>query len=89
MPDLAPIRARLAQAKSVIAYYEKRGLQIMIFQEKRRYVEDVAALLAALDDRAQQEDGETCSDCPPAGYPTDKTRCDECPRMAQGEDDRG
>jgi hypothetical protein len=21
-----------------------------------------------------------CSDCPPAGYPTDKTRCAECPR---------
>ncbi len=22
---------------------------------------------------------ESCSDCPPAGYPTDKTRCDSCP----------
>jgi len=21
-----------------------------------------------------------CEDCPPVGYPTDKTRCDECPR---------
>lgn len=21
-----------------------------------------------------------CTDCPPAGYPTDKTRCDSCPR---------
>ncbi len=21
-----------------------------------------------------------CSDCPPAGYPTDETRCDACPR---------
>ena len=21
-----------------------------------------------------------CSECPPLGYPTDKTRCDECPR---------
>lgn len=38
---------------------------------------------------AQKEAGETCSDCPPAGYPTDKTRCDECPRRAQGEADRG
>ncbi len=30
-----------------------------------------------------------CSDCPPNGYPTDKTRCDECPRKsasAGGED---
>lgn len=23
---------------------------------------------------------ERCSDCPPEGYPTDKTRCSECPR---------
>ena len=21
-----------------------------------------------------------CSDCPPVGYPTDRTRCEECPR---------
>ena len=21
-----------------------------------------------------------CSDCPPVGYPTDKTRCSDCPR---------
>jgi hypothetical protein len=25
------------------------------------------------------ERGELCSDCPPAGYPTDKTRCAPCP----------
>lgn len=24
--------------------------------------------------------GALCSDCPPDGYPTDKTRCDACPR---------
>lgn len=23
-----------------------------------------------------------CSDCPPVGYPTDKTRCTDCPRRA-------
>jgi hypothetical protein len=23
-----------------------------------------------------------CSDCPPVGYPTDKTRCTECPRRS-------
>src|SRR5580693_2262400 len=22
-----------------------------------------------------------CSDCPPIGYPTDKTRCSSCPRL--------
>lgn len=26
--------------------------------------------------------GPLCSDCPPAGYPTDKTRCACCPRRA-------
>lgn len=24
--------------------------------------------------------GKLCSDCPPVGYPTDKTRCLPCPR---------
>lgn len=24
-----------------------------------------------------------CSDCPPVGYPTDRARCDECPRLTQ------
>ena len=36
-----------------------------------------------------EHDAPLCSDCPPVGYPTDKTRCDECPRRAQKEDDRG
>lgn len=26
---------------------------------------------------------EVCSDCPASGYPTDKTRCAECPRMGE------
>ena len=26
--------------------------------------------------------GKLCSDCPPVGYPTDKTRCLPCPRRA-------
>lgn len=26
----------------------------------------------------------TCSDCPPPGYPTNKTRCAECPRLGEG-----
>lgn len=26
--------------------------------------------------------GNLCSDCPPVGYSTDKTRCDACPRRA-------
>jgi len=26
-----------------------------------------------------------CDDCPPIGYPTEKTRCAECPRLNTGE----
>jgi hypothetical protein len=37
-------------------------------------------------DRAEADQGShgwhtgLCSDCPPVGYPHDRTRCDECPR---------
>jgi hypothetical protein len=30
-----------------------------------------------------------CYDCPPVGYPTDKTRCDECPRRAEIDEQAG
>lgn len=26
-----------------------------------------------------------CSDCPPRGYPTDRTRCSACPRLSIGD----
>lgn len=32
---------------------------------------------------------EFCDDCPPIGYPTDKTRCLECPRRTPPELDTG
>lgn len=35
-------------------------------------------LVQLIMDRA--ENPRLCSDCPPAGYPTDKTRCHDCPR---------
>ena len=28
-----------------------------------------------------------CEDCPPVGYPTDKTRCASCPRRSTRKDD--
>lgn len=37
---------------------------------------DLIARLAA----ATEPSRELCSDCPPRDYPTDKTRCAECPR---------
>lgn len=30
-----------------------------------------------------------CEDCPPIGYPTDKTRCEPCPRSAAPEPHEG
>lgn len=29
--------------------------------------------------------GALCEDCPPVGYPTDKTRCVDCPRNSNTE----
>lgn len=34
-------------------------------------------------ERRSANDGLTCEDCPPKGYPTDLTRCAECPRRSQ------
>lgn len=34
-------------------------------------------------------EGALCSDCPPVGYPTDKTRCAPCPRTAGPSDHAG
>ena len=41
----------------------------------------VRARAAAADEKPR--DRPLCYDCPPVGYPTDKTRCDECPRRAK------
>ena len=89
MPDLAAIRARHDALKQDPFFATGKRLVREIIAIEKQYVADVAALLAALDAKAQKEAGETCSDCPPAEYPTDKTRCDECPRRAQKEADRG
>jgi hypothetical protein len=32
---------------------------------------------------------ELCSDCPPVGYPTDKTRCRDCPRRTPDDEAEG
>jgi hypothetical protein len=47
----------------------------------------IKSLMTADDwQRAEDEAGVVdppdalCEDCPPVGYPTDETRCDECPR---------
>lgn len=42
---------------------------------------EVGAGIAAMDPTL-------CDDCPPVGYPTDKTRCLPCPRRAMSAADR-
>jgi hypothetical protein len=47
-----------------------------------------AAIMRLRDYRSKPQNhtvpemGELCEGCPPVGYPTDKTRCTECPRRA-------
>lgn len=38
---------------------------------------------SALVDSVPATQATLCSDCPPVGYPTDKTRCATCPRHSQ------
>lgn len=71
---------------------QDHGMRVRLSLDDFRRNVGVHGLVCGLTDElvaAAKEAGETCSDCPPAGYPTDKTRCDECPRRAQGEADRG
>lgn len=41
-----------------------------------------AIIAQALPFKSGLPDVERCSDCPPADYPTDETRCRECPRRS-------
>jgi hypothetical protein len=44
--------------------------------------DEVAKAIRGLAAQPPAAQVETCSDCPPVGYPTDKTRCDPCPRRS-------
>ena len=48
---------------------------------------------ARLEREAKRAEGPNswglCEGCPPVGYPTDETRCAECPRRAGEEKDHG
>lgn len=43
---------------------------------------EAARTAIALANPLSQKTEELCDDCPPVGYPTDKTRCLPCPRRA-------
>lgn len=36
-----------------------------------------------MSDQTKTTAVDLCSDCPPANYPTDKTRCSDCPRSVR------
>lgn len=44
----------------------------------------IVGLRRKIDEMRKDIESE-CSDCPPPGYPTDKTRCLECPRRSTKE----
>jgi len=51
------------------------------------FIRDAESSQGASRDASKANDGgPLCSDCPPVGYPTDKTRCDECPRRSTSRD---
>ncbi len=49
----------------------------------QQFLHDDAYLDRVADERAARElrdPEDVCGDCPPVGYPTDRTRCTPCPR---------
>lgn len=53
-------------------------LRNLIKETMRRFMKDYGEMERAEAASYTAPEG-TCSECPPAGYPTDKTRCDACP----------
>lgn len=92
--------ARRAVLKQMQAHGIETGVQLhdIACGSNRRWPCDCGAALKAVAapadwDRfnpalgAPTELPQLCEDCPPAGYPTDKTRCTWCPRRAQNGDE--
>lgn len=52
------------------------------YYNKPKALETIRAVLEAA---LSQTEGALCGDCPPVGYPTDKTRCEPCPRTRPRE----
>jgi len=68
----------------------ERGVNHSSWVWNRRIIESIRA--AVPDPPVLDEDlvktikerfKSTCTDCPPTNYPTDKTRCSECPKRAE------
>jgi hypothetical protein len=56
--------------------FREKGVMLTVADEAEEAADELARLRAQLE-------AMLCSDCPPIGYPTDKTRCTPCPRRAQ------
>jgi hypothetical protein len=59
------------------------GLRRLIAAFRRRGEGTFGKEITSAEDLLQQP--RLCEDCPPRGYPTDKTRCEPCPRREQPE----
>lgn len=58
-------------------------LVIYTAMEDAQLAADCEAVLRPLLDAARAEGHPVCEGCPPADYPTDKTRCSSCPRRPE------
>lgn len=77
-PELANARL-FAAAKLVAENFETYGSAIKV-TVPMALIENLQKALAQFPSEPR-----LCEDCPPVGYPTDKTRCLECPRRVYSE----
>jgi hypothetical protein len=77
-------RSRKARGYDVLLQLVREGIACGgSTRQFLRWVERAKFIIANEPAPAQETIGEenpSCWDCPPVGYPTDKTRCAECPR---------
>lgn len=89
MSDLkCPGVGRDAQNDQSLCFYFNRP----VTDDEMRFFHKVLQRTVAVMPAAKQSDLrviadsgiELCEDCPPVGYPTDGTRCAQCPRRPKG-----
>ena len=78
----------LADAADEIERLRSRSADENVMQKHHMSADELAAINAHWQKRALEAEAKLnvlCSDCPPLAYPTDKTRCDPCPRRSPAE----
>ena len=81
VPGHAELVAELAELEAANEAADGWGAAVGARQER---INSIRRTLSALrpDEAAGLGDAVLCSDCPPVGYSTDRTRCIPCPRHA-------